>query len=192
MKTNLKGETGIGTLIVFISMILVAAIAASVLLGTAGSLQQKSLTTGKQTTQEVSSGIQIVTLTATNGTDGTIEAYEMLIKLTAGSDALALNDTLITFDTKTTTQNLGYCGNYMTTCNESTTEYSGEYLKNGTDHLANYLTAGDILKIRFNSATNITQAQILKVRLIPKHGVIVPVDIVTPDVISTERIILYP
>ena len=79
MKLRNKGETGIGTLIVFIAMILVAAIAASVLLGTAGSLQQKALTTGKQTQQEVSSGIQVVTLTGTNGSNGDVEDFEMLV-----------------------------------------------------------------------------------------------------------------
>ena len=202
MKLRNKGETGIGTLIVFIAMILVAAIAASVLLGTAGSLQQKSLTTGKQTQQEVASGIQVVTLTATNGTNGDIESFEMLVKLTAGSDPLALNDTLVTFDTKTTTQNIRYCGTYNSNgsatnvslgeCNATSTLYSAEYLKNGTDHLPNYLTTGDIVKMRFESVMGITQAQVIKVRLIPKHGVVVPVDLVTPDVISTERIILYP
>jgi flagellin FlaB len=201
-RVNKKGETGIGTLIVFIAMILVAAIAASVLLGTAGSLQQKALTTGKQTQQEVASGIQVVTLTATDGTDGAIESFELLMKLTAGSDPLALNDTLITFDTKTTTQNIRFCGNYnpnasavnesLGECNGTSSLYSAEYLKNGTDHLGNYLTTGDVVKVRFESSTNISQSQMLKVRLIPKHGVIVPVDLVTPDVISTERVILYP
>ena len=77
-------------------------------------------------------------------------------------------------------------------CNATSTLYSAEYLKNGTDHLSNYLTTGDIVKMRFESMMGITQAQVIKVRLIPKHGVVVPVDLVTPDVISTERIILYP
>jgi flagellin FlaB len=192
MKIRNKGETGIGTLIVFIAMILVAAIAASVLLGTAGSLQQKALTTGKQTQQEVASGIQVVTLSGTNGTNGDVEAFEMLIKLTAGSDALALNDTLVTLDTKSTTQNLRFVGVYPENGLGSSINYTAEYLKNGSDHLSDYLTTGDIVKIRFASTGGISHSQIVRVRVIPKHGVIVPVDFVTPDVISTERVILYP
>jgi flagellin-like protein len=191
MKFTNKGETGIGTLIVFIAMILVAAIAASVLLGTAGSLQQKALTTGKQTQQEVASGVQVVTLSGTNGSDGTVEAFEVLIKLTAGSDALAMNDTLVTFDTKTTTQNIKYDGAFGTGVTGTST-YTAEYLKNGTDHLVDYLVTGDIVKLRFNSSNSIRQSSTVKIRVIPKHGVIVPVDVVTPDVISTERVILYP
>ncbi|MFZ2455541.1 MAG: archaellin/type IV pilin N-terminal domain-containing protein [Candidatus Altiarchaeia archaeon] len=187
-KSSNKGETGIGTLIIFISVVLVAAIAASVLLGTAGSLQQKALTTGKQTQQEVSSGIQVISVTAQNGTDGSLDNFEILAKLSAGSDSLALNDTVISFDTKSTTQNL----KFQTGSATSGTDFIVSYVKEGPDHLNNYLTVGDVVKIEFNSSSSIGQSQTVRTRIIPKHGVIVPVNFVTPDVISTYRVNLYP
>ena len=184
-----KGETGIGTLIIFIAIVLVAAIAASVLLGTAGSLQQKALTTGKQTQQEVSSGLQVITLSAQNGMDGNVENFEMLVKLSAGSNPLALNDTIINFDTKNSTQSLNYDNGSAVVSGQ---DFIAAYSKTGPDYLSNYVSVGDIIKIQFNSTYSIAQSQAVKIKIVPKRGVIVPVEFVTPDVISTMRVSLYP
>jgi len=188
-KLGIKGETGIGTLIIFIAIVLVAAIAASVLLGTAGSLQQKALTTGKQTQQEVASGIQVISVSATNGQTGTVQYFEVLCKLSAGSDPLALNDSIINFDTKNSTQQLTYI-NLSTSA--STTQFGAVWVKTGPDYINNYLTVGDIVRLNFTSSNPISQSQSVKMKLIPKRGVIVPIEFVTPDVISTMRVSLYP
>jgi flagellin FlaB len=188
-KSCVKGETGIGTLIIFIAIVLVAAIAASVLLGTAGSLQQKALTTGKQTQQEVASGIQVIAVSGQNGYDGAVENFEVLVKLSAGSDPLALNDTMIAFDTKNSSQTLTFDNGSAVVTG---VDFIGTYVKTGPDYITNYLTVGDIVKIQFNSTYNISQSQTVKMKLIPKRGVIVPVEFVTPDVMSTQRVSLYP
>ncbi|MDG6217915.1 MAG: flagellin [Candidatus Thermoplasmatota archaeon] len=87
---------GIGTLIVFIAMILVAAVAASVIIQTSENLQNRAYAVGKQTIREVSSGMQIVDLTGYTNEDKTrVEYLAITIRPRAGSYDHDLNQTLI-------------------------------------------------------------------------------------------------
>ncbi len=57
---NNRGQVGIGTLIVFIALVLVAAIAAGVLINTAGFLQTQAEQTGEDSTDQVADNINVI------------------------------------------------------------------------------------------------------------------------------------
>ena len=86
--TESRGQVGIGTLIVFIAMVLVAAIAAGVLINTAGLLQAQAQQTGEETTAEVSDVVQIGEVIGSSDADGTINRINASVRLASGSDPI--------------------------------------------------------------------------------------------------------
>ena len=109
LNTDNRGQVGIGTLIVFIAMVLVAAIAAGVLINTAGLLQAQAQQTGQETTAEVSNVIEVGKIvgyenasdigTPSLGGNGKIEAINASFRLAAGSDAINLSEASYTIST---------------------------------------------------------------------------------------------
>ncbi len=116
MKQNTKAQVGIGTLIIFIAMVLVAAVAAAVLIQTSGILQQKAQSTGKQSTQEVSSNLMVKNIEgirAKNGTNlsETIDLLKLQVALNVGSSPVDVNQVVISITDGTVAHNLVYGGN---------------------------------------------------------------------------------
>jgi flagellin FlaB len=97
LKDDKKGMIGIGTLIIFIAMVLVAAVAASVLIQTSQTLQQRAYKVSSETIQEVSSGLRIDDISGyTNVNRTNIELMAMIIAPRAGSQYIDLQNVVVT------------------------------------------------------------------------------------------------
>jgi len=304
-----KAEMGVGTLIVFIAMLLVAAVAAGVLIQTAGSLQEKSLSTGQQARSQISTNARVIEVSATDGRNGNITDFQEIIKLSPGSDSIKLDQIIFTFNTKDHTSTLKYRGtngvceknnsvgyntwnpeNIAVDVNNSQTSFKleedydddeiddymyvnetflvlslstdgrlslalgvnmsfdgatnnvtisltdavvtngtqtyayvtlsgqtfvnntivanmtftvtpykvqegyfvGIYEQEGTNHVPGNLQRGDVVRFCFEAPGQITEDEEVRLNFIPKIGTPTLTQFVTPDVISTERVYLYP
>ena len=92
-----RGQVGIGTLIVFIAMVLVAAIAAGVLINTAGFLQSQAEATGQESTELVSERIEVTSAVGTvgNSSAGHLDSIRLSLSGAPGADQIDLSETTI-------------------------------------------------------------------------------------------------
>jgi len=90
-----RGQVGIGTLIVFIAMVLVAAIAAGVLINTAGFLQSSSQATGQGASDATSNRVQVVSATGTSLGDDGVGVVNLVVKRGPGASNVDLGTTTV-------------------------------------------------------------------------------------------------
>ena len=192
MKNILKnnsGDVGIGTLIVFIAMVLVAAVAAAVLIQTSGVLQQKAQTTGTEATAEVSSNIKIVSIVGTDvDTDGTdIDQMKISIALSAGGDPIDMAEVVVKYldDSNVTTHSLN--DSMVLTGTADTPiyfKYAEDRSVDGVDN--DVLSSGDLgyITLYINTSTgayqDLAKRGTGKIILMPETGTSVIKDVTAP------------
>ena len=95
LKRKDVGAIGIGAMIVFIAMVLVAGIAASVLIQTSTTLQSQAMTTGQDTTDEVSTGVAVYDISGYAPDSGNIDKMAITVSPRAGSADVDLSQTYL-------------------------------------------------------------------------------------------------
>lgn len=188
-----KGAQGVGTLIIFIALILVAAVAAGVLIQTASSLQSKALDVGRQAREQITTDIDVIQVYVTDTNDSLIDAgtdnFTVIVRLSSGSNSIKLSDMILKFDTQEGSQTVINGG---VSANASTSLYSVEFIINGTNHNDGYLIEGDLASFSFTSAFNISEAESVSIRTIAKNGAVKPVDMTTPPAMVESTTYLFP
>ena len=193
-KNNNKGAQGIGTLIIFIALVLVAAVAAGVLIQTASSLQSRSLDVGRQSQEKITTDIDVVQVYAQDTSDGIINAtggnadsVTLVVRLGSGSSSIKLSDLIVKFDTSTGSQTL-------ISGSQSNTTYGVNFVINGTGHQDGYLVEGDLAEFTFDLASgeNVSESESVTLRLVAKNGAVKPIDVTTPAAMIETITYLYP
>ncbi len=199
-----EGEMGVGTLLIFIAMILVAAVAAGVLVQTAYELQQQAEATGDQALQEVATGLKVVAIYGMTADDGTgalvITDLYLKVALTAGSPVINLATLIIEISNGEADETLS-CPDYTVASTDGTFDVASlrdTYPDNiGAWTAADVgITQGDVALLHIDLAEqlptdmSLVTQQDATILLIPKHGIPTYVLITTPSVLSNTYEIL--
>jgi flagellin FlaB len=104
MRNDKRAEMGVGTMIIFIAMVLVAAVAASVLISTANTVREQAQSTGDQAINNVASGfiVQDVIGQVNKTNYQYIDNITIYVRLAAGSPQINMNNVMISLLTDQT------------------------------------------------------------------------------------------
>ena len=190
LKNNDSGDVGVGTLIIFISMVLVAAVAAAVLIYTTGALQQKATKTSKEATQQISSNMIVDKVLGDRGTalNASIDSLKIRIKPDVGTTSIDLRQVIVTVMDNSSRNDLKYSTNY--TANAVRDEDSSF---NTTTPVLN---SGDLIEITVDSSNlgfTLAPRKTFWISLNQELGQSINLEITTPNSYGIYRyVMLYP
>ncbi len=195
-----QGEIGIGSLIIFIAMIIVSAVTAVVLIQISYHLQQQAENTGNIAIKDVSTGFKIISIGGYRYNDewGTTPPYheqidwiDIKVSLIPGSPAVDLRDVIIEVSDGQNSLDLVF--NSSVSFNGGANPQGGKgvfgmrVIRDLAPQTLNQyvITTGDIVALSFNATANgldLLPQTYLSIKLIPKNGVATFQQITTPSV----------
>ena len=187
-----RGQVGIGTLIIFIAMVLVAAVAAGVLINTAGLLESTASDTGQDSQAQVSNQISVVSASG-NVSSSEVAYLNFTVMKSAGSDDIDLEDATVEVTTDEVSETLtfssaGYDGSGNFTVADTATPSS--YLDPSTAGVDVVLTESSERQIIGISMTDLGDALVegeeATVRFVDQSGATTVYGVNVPDTISDQ------
>lgn len=199
---------GIGAMIVFIAMVLVAGMAAYVLLSTSSQLENKSNITGGQTTKEASTGIKIISIEGHNKS-GVIDKILIDIMPRPGSQDVDIRTTTIELSNGSVKCVLKYSETYWINGKSGSTDLFAEHAfspiasefgliavkDNDNSCLATspVINKGDSVIIALNTTAcfhGIEQNTNIQGYIIPENGAWGIINFITPSYFASPIVIL--
>lgn len=207
MRQDEEAEMGVGTLIVFIAMILVAAVAATVLITTAFKMQQQAEHTGNIAMADVATGFKVLNVAGSRdnpndnwGDTYILETVMLKLGLLAGSPDINVSDVIIeitdgNIDVTLNWVDVGVGENYSGKASDK--QYTTEPLRDmapvNDSVIWSMMTPGDVSLMYIDAnatGLRLTTQTTCHVKIIPKHGIPTLESFSTPAVYSGRFITL--
>jgi flagellin FlaB len=166
-KNNNLGSMGVGAMIIFIAMVLVAGIAATVFIQVANELQMQAMYTGQETIDEVATGIAVMDIEGhVSDPDDGIDFMTLSVRGRAGSASIDLSELIIEIADNDTKAILEYdFNNYLGTVpsdvfgaaafNLTATQFGLIVLEDADDSCQNItpiINKGDLVMLTVNTS----------------------------------------
>ena len=200
---NEKAEMGVGTLIVFIAMIIVAAVAATVLISTAVEIQQQAEKTGQSSLEDVSTGFKLINIVGDRNNadsfgDTIINQLKVKVSLLAGSPNINVSDIIIEINDDTTDVTLTWVDSgAVWGAAADADSFESRPLRDmaplNVSASTGLMTAGDVAVFYIDcneTGLSIGTQESFAIKIIPKHGIPTQAEITTPAVYETRFITL--
>jgi len=104
-----RGQVGIGTLVIFIALVLVAAVAAGVLINSAGLLEQRAQETGQSATRGVSNTMEVLNVVGVVNSRNITE-MNLTVRRSPGAGNIDLTKVTIAYTSDSTSETLIHSG----------------------------------------------------------------------------------
>ena len=181
--TDDRGQVGIGTLIIFIALVLVAAVAAGVLIDTSGQLESRASDTGDDAQAQVSNQIDVVSATGVDTDGGGVETVTLVVKKSPGSDPIDLSDATIQYQSDSSAQTLTHSTGNADDTSFSTTQVSGSTTPQVLDD------NGERIKITIDAnqvegGSDLSEGSNVQLEIVDQSGASTVYGVNVPDVLT--------
>jgi flagellin FlaB len=186
-KKDKRAEMGVGTMIIFIAMVLVAAVAASVLISTANKVREQAQNTGDQAINNVASGFVVQDVTGTvNAGNTSITDLTIQMRLQAGSPMMNMDLVSIQYVSGAANNQLAFAENASGAAAGS--KYGSTHTGSAPWTNGNHVVQqGDMVTITITGLT-LGYSASATVKIVPAYGSSTLISFVTPSYYSSTYV----